>query len=71
MKYKLSEFVSKIIASLMAVFTALFSVFTPKTEEPDSNIVTDFDVSAADYELTIDADNEIHDISELLFGIFF
>ncbi len=71
MKYKLSEFVSKIIASLMAVFTALFSVFTPKTEEPDPDIVTDYDVSVADYELTIDADNEIHDISELLFGIFF
>lgn len=39
--------------------------------EPTANAVSAYDSQSADYGLSIDAANEIHDISELLFGIFF
>ena len=38
---------------------------------PDANTVTAYSTADADYTLGIDAGNEIHDISDLLFGIFF
>ena len=37
---------------------------------PDKNTVTEYDVENTDYKLNIDAGNEVHDISELLYGIF-
>lgn len=42
----------------------------PEIERPDKNTVTSYDVENTDYTLSIDAGNEVHDISELLYGIF-
>ncbi|MGN0521014.1 MAG: alpha-L-arabinofuranosidase C-terminal domain-containing protein [Eubacterium sp.] len=66
--------VSKCKAAL-AVFLA-FSVvflsacsFNPK--KSNVNTVKEYNAEEADYSLNIDASDEIHDISDLLFGIFF
>lgn len=70
MKYKILSFFKKIIAFFIGIFTALFGNSTQLPDEPEANIVSDYDLNA-DYSLNIDASNEIHNISELLFGIFF
>lgn len=75
MKYTLISFFRKAVAAILAAFTAAFgSVFpSPETpvKRPDANTATSYDASAADYRLDIDAGDEIYDISDLLFGIFF
>ena len=43
----------------------------PEKDKPDANTVTAYSTGEADYSLNIDAGDEIHDISDLLFGIFF
>lgn len=70
MKHKILSFFRKVIAVLTAVFTLpLGGEELPP--EPEANAVGAYSLEAADYTLDIAADNEIHDISELLFGIFF
>ena len=42
----------------------------PEIDRPDANTVTAYDKTKTDYTLSIDAGNKVHDISELLYGIF-
>ncbi len=74
MKYKIQDFFKKISAFLLSIFTA-FTVGGGKTEppkeRPEANTVSVYSEEAADYKLGIDVSDEIHDISELLFGVFF
>ncbi len=72
MKYKILSVLKKIIAAITAVFMGFCSpgeVVEPA--QPEANAVSAYDAEAADYSLDIDAAKEIHDISDLLFGIFF
>lgn len=56
-----------ILSWLMAILTFLFNfIFAGGV-----NTTKKYDAQKADYALTIDASDEIHDISELLYGIFF
>ena len=76
MKYAVTQYLKKGIAALVAAiisFTggALGEPETPEIERPAANTVTAYSADDADYTLDIDAENEIHDISDLLFGIFF
>ena len=68
------------LAVLIVLSLLILSSCTPKpVEQPGPidvnqefvNKVTSYDSEKADYTLSIDAANEIHDISDLLFGIFF
>lgn len=71
MKYKIITFFKRIAA---AIFDFLVSIFGNSGDISDNikvNEITPYDASTSDYSLNINADNEIHDISELLFGIFF
>ena len=77
----------KIIGITLALTIVLLAVFTgctkneeePKIDDPvevvvnneGANSVGTYDMDNANYNLTIDAGDEIHDISDLLFGIFF
>ncbi|MEE1011348.1 MAG: alpha-L-arabinofuranosidase C-terminal domain-containing protein, partial [Acutalibacteraceae bacterium] len=74
MKYIIYQFMKKGLASFMAAVMSL-GIFGGKAPEessgPDSNTVTAYSTADADYTLGIDAGDEIHDISDLLFGIFF
>lgn len=75
MKYTIISFFRTVIATLTAFFTAITGFFAgignTAPEDIPENIVSSYDEEAADYNLGIDPEKEIHDISELLFGIFF
>ena len=73
MKYSLISCFRMIIAALTAFFVSFSSLFScsEPQEEAIANLVSGFDSESADYMLNIDPQDEIHDISDLLFGIFF
>ncbi|MBQ8028888.1 MAG: hypothetical protein IJ262_05735 [Clostridia bacterium] len=73
MQIKIIAFFRKIIASLMAFFMSLgvMGGGDEAVERPEENTVTAYNEEAADYNVSIDASEEIHDISEILYGVFF
>ena len=79
MQQKLNAFLKKAMASVMALIASL-SIFGSGgdmsdkiTSRPEENTVTAYNSAdnVADYILNIDPTDEIHDISDLLYGIFF
>ena len=75
MQHKIIAAYKKIIAAIMAFLLSLgFTCGKPdgsvEVVRGEANTVTAYDENA-DYKLSIDAADEIHDISELLYGIFF
>ncbi len=75
MKYTIYQFFKKGIAALVAAIMSLTGSVggenPPEPDRPDANTVTAYSTENADYTMNIDAGDEIHDISDLLFGIFF
>ena len=79
MQQKILAFLKKAMASFVAIITSLSifgggdEILDPITSRPEENTVTAYDSAetVADYILNIDPKNEIHDISDLLYGIFF
>ncbi len=76
MKYIILEFLKKATALFTSAFMAMTGgIFAEKEpsepERPSANSVTAYSEENADYSLTVDVEDEIHDISDLLFGIFF
>ena len=76
MKYIIIKGVKKAFAAIMSFFIAVTGGLFGGEEaveisRPDDNTVSAYDKTASDYQLSIDASEEIHDISDLLFGIFF
>lgn len=76
MKYVILKGLKKAFAAVMsAIVTLTGGVFGGEKPieitRPEENTVTAYDEAAADYRLSIDAAEEIHDISDLLFGVFF
>ena len=76
MKYVIFEFLKKAVAVLTSAFmTMTGGIFAEKEpeqpERPEANSVTAYSEEDADYSLTVEVEDEIHDISDLLFGIFF
>ena len=73
MKYTVVSFINKVISAFLAFVMGIFSSpVNPVTKDrPEPNTVSVYDTESADYQLNIDADDEIKDISDLLFGIFF
>ncbi len=73
MKYSLLSFFRMVIATLTAFILSMSSMFNcgDNSSSIEENIISAYDTETADYTLDIDAENEIHDISDLLFGIFF
>ncbi len=74
MKYSIIAFFRNVIATLTAFLLSLGGLFgtTNEPAEPlPENQIFSYNEESADYTLNIDPDDEIHDISELLFGIFF
>lgn len=59
------------LAVLLAVSVVSFSGCSTSLKNSHINAVTEYNEEKADYTLSIDASNEIHDISDLLYGIFF
>lgn len=75
MKYAIYQWIKKALAAITAAimsFTGgIFADKEPEINRPDANTVTAYSQADSDYRLTIDVEDEIHDISDLLFGIFF
>ncbi|MGN0543164.1 MAG: alpha-L-arabinofuranosidase C-terminal domain-containing protein [Acutalibacteraceae bacterium] len=67
----LKKFSALLTAAFMTLTGGIFEKNEPEIERPAENSVVAYDSAAADYSLKIDADNELHDISDLLFGVFF
>lgn len=76
MQHKIIAFYKKVIAAVVAVLLS-FGISCGGGEIADGiqrgevNTATEYDVANSDYALSIDASDEVHDISELLYGIFF
>ena len=72
MKYQIAMFFKRIIAVIVSAFTALFGGLSGDGDivRPDKNSVTPYSTEDADYILNINAADRVHDISDLLFGIF-
>ena len=75
MKYTIYLMLKKGFSAFMAAVMSLGIFGGTETPEepirPDANTVTAYSKTDADYTLGIDAGDEIHDISDLLFGVFF
>jgi len=73
MKIEVILFLKKAMAYIMSLILTAFPCLggSQTVVRPDANTVGAYDSASADYELNIDALDEIHDISDLLFGIFF
>lgn len=75
MQHKIIAFYKKVIATVTAFLISLgigcSGEGDSSVERPDPDTVTAYDVLNADYFLNVDAGNKLHDISSLLYGIFF
>ena len=67
----ISAVVVIICAVLLIVFGGKKAQESPTVDNTGANTVTAYNTETANYELSIDADKKIHDISDLLFGVFF
>ena len=74
MKYKIQAYLRRVSAIIMSFIMGL-SIFGGNEADPvirpDANSITEYNTDSADYRLTVDAQDEIHDISDLLYGVFF
>ena len=74
MKYKIQAYLRRISAIIMSFIMGL-SIFgdneVKPVERPDANSITAYSTEDADYRLTVDVEDKIHDISDMLFGVFF
>ena len=71
MKFVIIKGLKKAFAALMSALLALTGGFfggegQTEINRPKENTVTAYDEAVSDYQLSIDADKEIHDISDLL-----
>ncbi len=76
MNQKIYAFYKKVIAWFLAALASIGITCgggntDAEISRPQSNTIAVYDSAKADYKLSIDAADEIHDISDLLFGIFF
>ena len=77
MKYSLFLLGKKIAAFFMSILVSLGIGGSGEIEETvnfvrgEENTITAYSTDNADYSLIVDAGNQIHDISDLLYGIFF
>lgn len=76
MQHKVSALYKKILAVIMSFLVSLGLVCggdsnTDNITRPEENTVTAYNKENSDYQLSIDAGNKVHGISDMLYGIFF
>ena len=77
MKHTLVAYYKKFIAAIMSLLLSLGFCIGGSGDgdtvivRGEENTVTAYDVANSDYQLSIDAADEVHEISDLLYGIFF
>lgn len=70
MKKMIKSGVAILLIVVMAIVSCSCGAKT-ETEIDDANTITDYNIEDANYQLDVDCADEIKDISELLYGIFF
>ncbi len=74
MKHSLTGIWQKIVSFFTMIFmffSGLFAGEEPEKVYPANNTVGTYDEQTADYKLRILPENEVHDISDILYGVFF
>ncbi len=74
MKHSLIRFWNKIVAFFTSILMLIAGLITPEEPQkvyPPDNTVDTYNEESADHTLAIHAQNEVHDISDLLYGVFF
>lgn len=74
MKFTIIQALKKAFAFITTAIMTLTGGASGRDDDikrPDTNTVTPYSTEISDYTLTVDVEDEIHDISDLLFGIFF
>ncbi len=75
MTQKFYAFYKKMIALIMSALLSLGITLGDGGEKdfdrPEANSISEYSLEYSDYALSVDAENEVHDISDMLFGIFF
>ncbi|MDE6412818.1 MAG: carbohydrate binding domain-containing protein [Eubacterium sp.] len=71
MKYFPKSKCKAVLAAVLAALLICLCGCSQNAKNAQVNTVTDYNTEQADYKLSIDAAKEMHDISDLLFGIFF
>ena len=77
MKHTLVAYYKKFIAAIMSLLLSLGFCIGGNGDgdtvivRGEENTVTAYDVANSDYQLSIDAADKVHEISDLLYGIFF
>ena len=74
MKRVICLWLKKVMAAATAFFMTLAGGAGDKEPEkirPEANTVTAYSEAESDYRLAVNVEDEIHDISDLLFGVFF
>ena len=71
MKHFLQSVFKPLLAVLLAFSVICLNGCGSGAKSPNNNKISEYNAQLADYTLNIDSSNEIHDISDLLFGIFF
>lgn len=61
----------KVFRLMLAVLLVISVLTGCSVKKSNDNMISDYDTETASYSLSIDAGNEIKDISDLLYGIFF
>ncbi|MBQ1966756.1 MAG: hypothetical protein II356_02145, partial [Clostridia bacterium] len=66
MKFKIQAYLRRVSALIMSFIMGL-SIFggneAKPVERPEANSITAYNTDSADYRLTVDVEDEIHDIS--------
>ncbi|MBR3955717.1 MAG: hypothetical protein IKJ63_09620 [Clostridia bacterium] len=74
MKHSLASAWQKIVAfftTILMFFGGLFAEKEPEKVYPENNTIGTYDEQTADYKLNILPEHEVHDISDILYGVFF
>lgn len=74
MTQKFYAFYKKIIALIMSALLSLGITLgggEKDFDRPEANSISEYSLEYSDYALSVDAENGLHDISDMLFGIFF
>ena len=72
MKHSIAGIWQKIVAFFTMIFMFFSGLIAGKEPEkvyPENNTIGAYDEQAADYKLRILPENEVHDISDILYGI--
>lgn len=76
MQIKLLAVFKRLMAVIMSFIASLSFCTKPDDTDtdhirPEANTVSSYSAKEADYKMSVDVEDEIHDISDLLYGVFF